>query len=226
MAKHSEELVRKIYLLPKTKEAVSAFLNTPYIEVSKSGRKKERLMWERFEAPYVKVTRHYNDNTDDGGADVYLYAHKLISRCVLAEVAPYFESDGQLFAYFQLMVKNTRINNSVKDQKMSFVLLEGDANLDAPDDELSLMDDFTTSISTVSQTETPQTRQELMEIYSLFDELNTEHDPQLQLFGRLFVNNSFSFDGMYGLGGFSLDEFKALKKRFTALLAKHYDRSK
>lgn len=173
-------------------------------------------MWERFEAPYVKVTRHYVRGTDDDEADIYLYAHKLISRCVLAEVAPYFESDGQLFSYFQLMVKNTRINNSIKAEKQSFLLI-GDLikDEDAEESDYSNFEEMITG----SNNEV-EYNENLNAIYETIDELD---DADLILFGRLFVANNFSFDGMYGLCGFDLKKFKEFKKRFILEMRKRYE---
>lgn len=210
MAIFPNELVNKIYSLPKTEAAVTEFLNSWYDEVSPSGRVKKRQMWERFEASYVKITRHYVQGTDDNEADIYLLAHKLVSRCVLAEVSPYFESDGQLFAYFQLMVRNTRINNLVKDNKEAAVLLDSGIS-DDPDDFQPSMYDFAVSVSTLTQPVTPDYAQSLISVCDMIDSFD---DPDLVAFGRLFVSNSYSFDGMYGLLGVDLKKFKELKKSF------------
>ena len=231
MGNFSDEFVKKIYSLPKTPEAVSEFLNSYYDEVQPNGKVLKRQMWERFEAPYVKVTRHYVRGTEDDEADIYLYAHKLLCRCVCAEVGPYFESDGQLFSYFQLMVRNTRINNAHKAEKDSIVLLEGDiSNGLQDDDEVSSVFDFATAVvSTQSVEETPEDRQKVIELYEMFDSFTDEDgnpDDDLVLFGRLFVDNSFSFDGMYGLCGFDLKKFKDVKKRFIVAVKKYYGKAK
>lgn len=216
MGNFSNEFVKQIYDLPKTPEAVSEFLNSYYDEVQPNGKVKRRQMWERFEAPYVKVTRHYVCDTDDDEADIYLYAHKLISRCVLAEVAPYFESDGQLFSYFQLMVKNTRINNSVKETKQAFLLIDDLVTREDAEEQ-----DYTNFENKVLGS--PNSRKDyggnMGEVLELIDGLE---DPDLVLFGRLFVNNNFSFDGLYGLCGFDLKKFKDVKKRFIAAVRKCY----
>ena len=216
MAGFQNEFVNKIYNLPKTPEAVSEFLNSYYDEVQPNGKIKRRQMWERFEAPYVRVTNHYVRGTDDDEADIYLYAHKLISRCVLAEVAPYFESDGQLFLYFQLMVKNTRINNSIKAEKQSFLLI-GDLVKDEDADEQDYSNFEEKVLGTGSEAEYNES---LSNVYDMIDELE---DADLVLFGRLFVANNFSFDGMYGLCGFDLKKFKETKKRFIAEMRKLYE---
>jgi len=215
------DLVKKIYSLPKTKEAVTEFLNSYYDEVSPSGKVKRRQVWERFEAPYVRVTRHYVRGTNDDEADIYLYAHKLISRCVLAEVSPYFESDGQLFSYFQLMVRNTRINNSVKDDKNAFLLFSDMLDIEngVSDTDLS---NFEETVMNVNQCD----KDNYLDVLDVIDNLKDENgceDEDLILFGRLFVNNDFSFDGMYGLCGFDSAKFKALKKRFVQIVKKHYE---
>jgi hypothetical protein len=215
------DLVKKIYSLPKTKEAVTEFLNSYYDEVSPSGKVRKRQIWERFEAPYVKVTRHYVRGTDDDEADIYIYAHKLISRCVLAEVSPYFESDGQLFSYFQLMVRNTRINNSVKADKNAFLLVGDMLNIEngVSDTDLS---NFEETVMNVNQCD----KDNYLDVLDVIDNLKDENgceDEDLILFGRLFVNNGFSFDGMYGLCGFDLVKFKTLKKRFVQSIKKHYE---
>lgn len=216
MAVFQNEFVNKIYNLPKTPEAVSGFLNSYYDEVSPSGKVRRRQMWERFEAPYVKVTRHYVRGTDDDEADIYLYAHKLISRCVLAEVAPYFESDGQLFSYFQLMVKNTRINNSIKAEKQSFLLI-GDLikDEDAEESDYSNFEELV-----IGGSNEVEYNESLSNVYDMIDKLG---DPDLIMFGRLFVTNSFSFDGMYGLCGFDLKKFKEVKKKFILGMRKLYE---
>lgn len=228
------DLVSKIYSLPKTKGAVSEFLNSYYDEVSPDGKVTRRQMWERFEGAYVKVTRHYAEGTDDDRADIYLYAHKLISRCVLADVSPYFESDGQLFSYFQLMVRNTKINNSVKAKKDSFLLID-----DLIDDSHSSteksnfndvvlssgdvsVDGFYDSVCSVESDEADK----YINILSVIDNLTDDCgkvDNDLVLFGRLFINNNFSYDGMYGLCGFDLKKFKCVKKRFINALKKRYE---
>lgn len=216
MAVFQNEFVNKIYNLPKTPEAVSGFLNSYYDEVSPSGKVKRRQMWERFEAPYVKVTRHYVRGTDDDESDIYLYAHKLISRCVLAEVAPYFESDGQLFSYFQLMVKNTRINNSIKADKQSFLLI-GDLikDEDAEESDYSNFEELV-----IGGSDEVEYNESLSNVYDMIDKLG---DPDLIMFGRLFVTNSFSFDGMYGLCGFDLKKFNEVKKKFILGMRKLYE---
>lgn len=218
MAVFQNEFVTKIYNLPKTPEAVSEFLNSYYDEVSPSGKVRRRQMWERFEATYVKVTKHYVRGTDDDEADIYLYAHKLISRCVLAEVAPYFESDGQLFSYFQLMVKNTRINNSIKADKQSFLLI-GDLIKDenAEESDYSNFEEMITGSNNENEVDYNES---LNAIYETIDELD---DEDLILFGRLFVANNFSFDGMYGLCGFDLKKFKEVKKRFILEMRKRHE---
>lgn len=218
MAVFQNEFVNKIYNLPKTPEAVSEFLNSYYDEVSPSGKVRRRQMWERFEATYVKVTKHYVRGTDDDEADIYLYAHKLISRCVLAEVAPYFESDGQLFSYFQLMVKNTRINNSIKADKQSFLLI-GDLIKDenAEESDYSNFEEMITGSNNENEVDYNES---LNAIYETIDELD---DADLILFGRLFVANNFSFDGMYGLCGFDLKKFKEVKKRFILEMRKRHE---
>lgn len=216
MVVFQNEFVNKIYNLPKTPEAVSEFLNSYYDEVQPNGKIKRRQMWERFEALYVRVTNHYVRGTDDDEADIYLYAHKLISRCVLNEVAPYFESDGQLFSYFQLMVKNTRINNSIKAEKQSFLLI-GDLVKDEDADEQDYSNFEEKVLGTGSEAEY---KESLSNVYDMIDELE---DADLVLFGRLFVANNFSFDGMYGLCGFDLKKFKETKKRFIAEMRKLYE---
>lgn len=215
------DLVKKIYSLPKTQEAVTEFLNSYYDEVSPSGKVTRRQVWERFEAPYVRVTRHYVRGTDDDEADIYLYAHKLISRCVLAEVSPYFESDGQLFSYFQLMVRNTRINNSVKADKNAFLLV-GDILGDESEFSDTDLSNFEETVMNVNQCD----KDNYLDVLDVIDNLKDENgcvDEDLILFGRLFVNNDFSFDGMYGLCGFDLSKFKTLKKRFVQTVKKHYE---
>lgn len=219
---YPKDLVNKIYSLPKTEAAVTEFLNSWYEEVSPNGKVKKRQMWERFEASYVKITRHYVQGTDDNEADIYLLAHKLVSRCVLAEVSPYFESDGQLFAYFQLMVRNTRINNLVKDNKEAAVLLDSGLSED-PDDYQPSIYDFAVSVSTLTQPVTPECAQSLIGVCEMIDSFD---DPDLVTFGRLFINNSYSFDGMYGLLGFSEKRFKELKKKFIQEVSKYYGRVK
>lgn len=216
MAVFQNEFVTKIYNLPKTPEAVSGFLNSYYDEVSPSGKVRRRQMWERFEASYVKVTQHYVNGTDDNEADIYLYAHKLISRCVLAEVAPYFESDGQLFSYFQLMVKNTRINNSIKTEKQSFLLI-GDLikDEDAEESDYSNFEELV-----IGGSNEVEYNESLSNVYDMIDKLG---DPDLIMFGRLFVTNSFSFDGMYGLCGFDLKKFKEVKRKFILGMRKLYE---
>lgn len=216
MAVFQNEFVNKIYNLPKTPEAVSEFLNSYYDEVQPDGKIKKRQMWERFEAPYVRVTNHYVRGTDDDEADIYLYAHKLVSRCVLAEVAPYFESDGQLFSYFQLMVKNTRINNSIKADKQSFLLI-GDLvkEEDAEESDYSNFEEMV-----MGSNHEVEFNESMANVYDMIDELG---EPDLILFGRLFVANNFSFDGMYGLCGFDLKKFKETKKRFILEMRKRYE---
>ena len=216
MAVFQNDFVSKIYSLPKSQEAVSKFLNSEWIEELPNGKTRKRMMWERFEAPYVKVTRHYVRGTDDDEGDVYMYAHKLVSRCVLADVSPYFESDGQLFAYFQLMVKNTRINNSIKESKQSFLLIDDLVKSDDADDsDYSNFEDKVLCSGAVGEYDSGG----LAEVYDIIDSLN---DPDLVLFGRLFVNNNFSFDGMYGMCGFDLKRFKDVKKRFISEIKKRY----
>lgn len=216
MGTFSNDFVKRIYNLPKTPEAVSAFLNSEWIEELPNGKTRKRMMWERFEAPYVKVTRHYVAGTDDDEADIYLYAHKLISRCVLAKVAPYFESDGQLFSYFQLMVKNTRINNSIKAEKQSFLLI-GDLIKDGDADEQDYSNFEEKVLGASSEVEYNES---LSNVYDMIDELK---DDELVMFGRLFVANNFSFEGMYGLCGFDLKKFKETKKRFIMEMRKLYE---
>lgn len=218
MGTFSNEFVKMIYDLPKTPQAVSEFLNSEWIEELPSGKKRRRMMWERFEAPYVKVTRHYVRGTDDDEADIYTYAHKLISRCVLAEVAPYFESDGQLFSYFQLMVKNTRINNSIKNEKQSFLLIDDLVKKeDAQESDYSNFEEKVFGARAVGEHD----KGGMSEVLELIDSLG---DPDVVLLGRLFVNNNFSFDGLYGLCGFDLKKFKDVKKRFVAAIRECYGR--
>lgn len=220
MRNFQNDFVNKIYNLPKTPEAVSEFLNSYYDEAQSNGKVKRRQMWERFEAPYVKVTRHYVRGTDDDEADIYLYAHKLVSRCVLDEVAPYFESDGQLFSYFQLMVKNTRINNSIKADKQSFLLINDLVSADdAEESDYSNFEDMVLG----SKVPSPCEDGGLNDVYEMIDELG---DPDLIMFGRLFVINNFSFDGMYGLCGFDLKRFKETKKRFIMEMRKRYEKAR
>lgn len=213
MGTFSNEFITVIYNLPKTKEAVSGFLNSYYDEVSPSGKVKRRMMWERFEAPYVKVTQHYVVGDE---AEVYEFAYKLVSRCVLADVAPYFESDGQFFSYFQLMVKNTRINNSVKEGKQSFLLI-GDLirDDDATDEDYSNFEERVLGGGRVGKFDDGG----LNDVIELIDSLG---EPDLVLFGHLFIENGFSFDGMHGLCGFDLKKFKEVKKRFIAEIKKRY----
>lgn len=213
------ELVSKIYSLPKTGVAVTEFLNSWYEEACPNGKVKKRQMWERFEASYVKITRHYVRGTNDDEADIYLLAHKLISRCVLAVVSPYFESDGQLFSYFQLMVRNTRINNSVKDQKESVILIDSGMCDDSDDSHQPSIYDFAVSVSTLTQPSTPELAQSMIGILEMIDEFD---DPYLVAFGRLFINNSYSFDGIYGLLGVDLKRFKELKKKFIEEIYLNY----
>lgn len=216
MGTFSNEFVTQIYNLPKTQGAVSEFLNSTYEEVQPNGKIKVRQMWERFEAAYVKVTRHYVRGTDDDEGDIYLYAHKLISRCVLSPVAPYFESDGQLFAYFQLMVKNTRINNSIKEDKQSFLLIDDLISREnVKDDDYSNFEEMVLS----SGTSQDLSKSRLDDVLDIINELG---DSDLILFGHLFVVNNFSFDEMYGMCGYDLKTFKDLKKRFIAELKKVY----
>lgn len=191
MGTFSNDFVKQIYDLPKTPQAVSDFLNSEWLEQLPSGKVKRRMMWERFEGPYVKVTKHYVAGTFDDEADIYMYAHKLVSRCVLAEVAPYFESDGQLFAYFQLMVKNTRINNSVKADKQAFLLIDDLVSReDAQDSDYSNFEEQVFSSHEVGTYDNGGTA----EVLELIDELE---DEELVMFGHLFVNNNFSFEGLF-----------------------------
>lgn len=216
MGTFSNEFVSKIYNLPKTSEAVTTFLNSYYDEVMPNGKVRRRQMWERFEGAYVKVTRHYVSNSDDNEADIYMLAHKLVSRCVLADVAPYFESDGQLFSYFQLMVRNTRINNSVKAEKQSFLLI-GDLmpNEKGDDSDYSNFEEsvFGSGVDEQANSESLQ---------SVFEMIDSLGDPDLVKLGHLFVVNNFSFDDLYGLCGFDLKKFKDTKKRFIRELRKRY----
>lgn len=218
MAVFQNEFVTKIYNLPKTPEAVSEFLNSEWLEQLPNGKVRKRMMWERFEAPYVKVTRHYVRGTDDDEADIYLYAHKLVSRCVLAEVTPYFESDGQLFSYFQLMVKNTRINNSIKAEKQSFLLIDDLVKKeDAEDSDYSNFEEMVCGVEDTSG----YANGGMVEVIELIDSLG---DPELVMFGHLFIANNFSFDGMYGMCGLSYESFKEVKKRFISEIRKRYGR--
>lgn len=218
MGTFSSEFVTMIYNLPKTQEAVSQFLNAEWIEKLPSGKTRKRMNWERFEGSYVKVTRHYVRGTDDDEADIYLYAHKLVSRCVLAEVAPYFESDGQLFAYFQLMVKNTRINNSIKSEKQSFLLIDDLVKKeDADESDYANFEEKVFGSGKAGKFDDGG----LVDVLSVIDDMD---DPDLVLFGRLFVNNNFSFDGMYGLCGFDQKKFRDVKKRFISAVHEHYGR--
>lgn len=216
MESYSDEFVKQIYNLPKTPEAVSEFLNSEWLEELPNGKVAHRMMWERFEGSYVKVTRHYAEGTPDDEGDLYLYAHKLVSRCVLAEVAPYFESDGQLFSYFQLMVKNTRINNAVKQDKQSFLLI--DDLVSKEDAEESDYSNFENKVMSVEQ----PTDYDDGGLYSVYASIDSLDDPDLITFGRLFVQNDFSFDGLYGLCGFDLQKFKDVKKRFIASMREIY----
>ena len=216
MGTFSNDFVSKIYNLPKKKEAVSEFLNSYYDEVQPDGSVRRRQMWERFEGAYVQVTHHYVKDSDDNEADVYLLAHKLVSRCVLADVAPYFESDGQLFSYFQLMVRNTRINNSVKAEKQSFLLLGDLLQSDkATDSDYSNFEEKVFCSPVNEQT----IEDSLQAVYDLIDDLK---DPDLVRLGHLFVNNNFSFDGLYGLCGFDLKKFKETKRRLILELRKKF----
>lgn len=215
MGTFCNDFVNRIYNLPKTQEAVSEFLNSYYDEVQPNGKIVQRQMWERFEASYVKVTKHYVRGTDDDEGDIYLYAHKLISRCVLNDVAPYFESDGQLFAYFQLMVKNTRINDSIRADKRAFLLINDLVKDDgASDSDYSNFEELVLGSSSDSKN-----NESLLDVYDMIDNLG---DRDLICFGRLFIANNFSFNGMYGMCGYDLKTFKDLKKRFVAEMKKHY----
>lgn len=215
MGTFSNEFVTKIYNLPKSKEAVSEFLNSYYDEVQPNGSVRRRQMWERFEGAYVQVTHHYDTYSDDNEADIYLLAHKLVSRCVLAEVAPYFESDGQLFSYFKSMVLSNRINNANKAKKQSLVLLGDLLPEGAADSDYSNFEETIFGSAPIDQANADS----MEVVLSLVDSLS---DPDLVKLGHLFVENGFSFDGLYGLCGFDLKKFKDVKRRFIAEVRKRY----
>lgn len=218
---YSCEFVNQIYNLPKTPEAVSNFLNSYYDEKLPNGKIHRRQMWERFEGSYVKVTKHYERGTDDDEGDVYIYAHKLVSRCVLAPVAPYFESDGQLFSYFQLMVKNSRINESVKRDKQAFALvgdLACEGNETITDSDYANFEEMVLSGDPVTEVDVYKDGG-LGHVLEIFEELG---DKDLLLLGRLFVENNYSFDGLQGLCGFGSQKFRDLKKKFVSGLRAYY----
>ena len=212
--KYGSEFVKMVYSLPKTQQAVTDFLNSAYVEELPGGKKRERMMWERFEGAYVKVTRKYNKDSDDNAAAVYLYAHKLVSRCVLAEVAPYFESDGQLFSYYQLMVRNTRINDSIKERKNAFVLIgdmlgdecAGDGDEQANFEECVLGSDL--------KMNSFESFLEVLDLIDGLEEVDGVTKDELVMVGRLFVDNGFSFDNLHGLCGLGLQRFRLVKRKF------------
>lgn len=216
---YSSEFVSKIYELPKTPEAISEFLNSEWIETKPNGKVVHHQMWEKFEVPYVKVTKHYVKGTDDNEADVYIYAHKLLSKMVLAPVGPYFESDGQLFSYFQLMVKNSRINDSIKKEKQKFSLIgdmADDCNFD--EDDYSNFEESVFGCQPNDETDVYKDggTQNVIEI------IKTLEDPKLILFGRLFIQNGYSFEGLQGLCGFNQQTFREVKRKFITGLRSYY----
>lgn len=216
METFSDEFVQQIYDLPKTPQAVSDFLNSYYDEEQPDGSIKRRQVWEKFEGAFVGATHHYNQDTDDSDAAVYIYAHKLVSKCVLDEVAPYFESDGQFFSYFQIMVMNSRRNDAAKEQSRKFELIG-----DMLDEEHCTEMDYVNFESQVLGSREVQPF-ESGGINSILESIDELGDPQLIMFGRLFVTNDFSFDGMYGMCGLDLQTFRAVKKRFIAEMRKKY----
>lgn len=216
---YSSEFVDLIYNLPKTPEAISEFLNSEWVEHKSNGKIVKHQMWEKFEVPYVKVTNHYVQGTDDNEADVYIYAHKLLSKMVLAPVGPYFESDGQLFSYFQLMVKNSRINDSIKKKKQEFSLV-GDMAEDCNFDE----EDYSNFEESVFGSQ-PSDETDVYKdggTQNVIDIIKTLKDPKLVLFGRLFIQNGYSFDGLQGLCGFNQQTFRDIKRKFIAGLRSYY----
>ena len=215
MGTFSNDFVNQINNLPKSQDAISKFLNSYYDEVQPDGSVRKRQVWERFEGAYVQVTRHYVSNSDDNEADIYLLAHKLVSRCVLADVAPYFESDGQLFSYFKSMVLSNRINNANKAKKQSLVLL-GDLLPDgAEESDYANFEEAVFGVRSTEQLESDS----LQSVLELIDGLG---DADLVRLGHLFVENGFSFDGLYGLCGFDLKKFKEVKRRFISEVRKKY----
>ena len=117
------------------------------------------------------------------------------------------------------MVKNSRINESVKRDKQAFTLVNDLNKDDVSESDCANFEDLILSGDPVVEIDVYRDGS----MSHVLDVISSLGDKDLITLGRLFVQNNFSFEGLQGLCGFDSQKFRDVKRRLVEGLRSYYD---